>query len=178
MNQFTKVVLLIIIVLVISFAITIILYFNMRNIERENMNQALEITNENSKLNDKINEFASQNKILIDNYSIDSNKIGIEVNKNTITSKRVSIVITNNNENQISCSEEFKIQQQIDNNWKYLEYLPHTIWDSIALTINGNSQITKELNIEYYYGKLDEGIYRIVKYIGGTYIYSDEFEIE
>jgi cell division protein FtsL len=125
------------------------------------------------------NDTVSEDKVSEEkDYSIDIDKVNIEVDKSTISSKGVSIIITNNNENEISYGEEFKIQKKIDGEWKNLEYLPNTVWNALAYITKGNSQTSKKLNIENYYGELESGIYRVVKQIGNNTIYSDEFEIE
>ena len=48
----------------------------------------------------------------------------------------------------------------------------------MAYITKGNSQTNKKLNIENYYGELENGIYRVVKPVFDGNIYSDEFEIE
>lgn len=112
-------------------------------------------------------------------YSIDIDKVTIEVDKSTISSKSISIIIINNNENELTYGEEFKIQKNVDGEWKNLDYLPNAIWNAMAYVTKGNSQTNKKLNIENYYGELENGTYRVVKPIfDGTSIYSDEFEIK
>ena len=54
-------------------------------------------------------------------------------------------------------------------------------WIDIAYELNEDNQLTQKLDIEKYYGELNNGIYRIVKPVyDGKYIdiYSNEFEIE
>lgn len=112
-------------------------------------------------------------------YSIDIDKVTIEVDKSTISSKSISIIIINNNENELTYGEEFKIQKNVDGEWKNLDYLPNAIWNAMAYVTKGNSQTNKKLNIENYYGELENGTYRVVKPIfDGNSIYSDEFEIK
>lgn len=116
-------------------------------------------------------------------YSIDIDKVKIQVDNSTVTPISISIIITNNNENELTYGEEFKIQKMVDREWGDLEYLPNTIWNAMAYITKGKSQTTKKLNLEYTYGELSEGIYRVVKpvYDGNgneVNIYSDEFEIK
>ena len=170
----------------------------------------LETAEENMKLNARISELEEKNNIssvtnitlpsngnidtdFVNNtkneisgeidYSIDVNNVKIEVDKNTITPTSISIIITNNNENELTYGEEFKIQKKINGEWKDLNYLPNTIWNAMAYITKGNSQTTKKLNLEYTYGELGKGTYRVVKPVfngngGETNIFSDEFEIE
>ena len=54
-------------------------------------------------------------------------------------------------------------------------------WIDIAYELNEDNQLTQKLYIEKYYGKLNNGIYRIVKPVydnGYIDIYSNEFEIK
>ena len=54
-------------------------------------------------------------------------------------------------------------------------------WIDIAYGVNEDNQLTLKLDIEKYYGKLSNGIYRIVKPVydnGYIDIYSNEFEIK
>ena len=75
---------------------------------------------------------------------------------------------------------EFK--KKVDNEWKDLDYISDNLtWIDIAYKLNADNQLTQKLNIEKYYGKLNNGIYRIVKPVydnGYVDIYSNEFEIK
>ena len=51
----------------------------------------------------------------------------------------------------------------------------------MAYELDADNQLTQKLDIEQYYGKLSNGIYRIVKPVydnGYMDIYSNEFEIK
>ena len=106
----------------------------------------------------------------------------IMVDTNTITSSNVSITITDNNENHYGWGVEFRVQEKINNEWKELNYISDgATWISIAYILNENNQLTQKLDIEKYYGKLNSGVYRIVKPVydnGYIDIYSNEFEIK
>lgn len=95
----------------------------------------------------------------------------------------ISIIIINNNDNEIGYGEEYKIQKNINGEWEYLDYLPNTVWNDIAYIIKANSQTTKKLNLENTYGELEKGTYRVIKTVffengKKTDIYSTEFEIK
>ena len=66
--------------------------------------------------------------------------------------------------------------------WEDLEYISDDLaWIDIAYEVNEDNQLTLKLDIEKYYGKLSNGIYRIVKPVydnGYINIYSNEFEIK
>lgn len=112
----------------------------------------------------------------------DLENVIIKVDSTTIKPTSISIII-NNNDNEIGYGEEYKIQKNINGEWKYLDYLPNTSWNDIAYIIKANSQTTKKLNLENTYGELWKGTYRIIKTMFSengkkTDIYSTEFEIK
>lgn len=113
----------------------------------------------------------------------DLENVIMKVDSITIKPTSISIIIINNNDNEIGYDEEYKIQKNINGEWKYLDYLPNTVWNDIAYIIKANSQTTKKLNLENTYGELEKGTYRVIKTVffengKKTDIYSTEFEIK
>ena len=113
----------------------------------------------------------------------DLENVIMKVDSTTIKPTSVSIIIINNNDNEIGYGEEYKIQKNINGEWKYLDYLPNTAWNDVAYIIKANSQTTKKLNLENTYGELGKGTYRIIKTMFSENgkkadIYSNEFEIK
>ena len=56
----------------------------------------------------------------------------MKVDSITIKPTSISIIIINNNDNEIGYDQEYKIQKNINGEWKYLDYLPNTSWNDIA----------------------------------------------
>ena len=113
----------------------------------------------------------------------DLENVIMKVDSTTIKTTSISIIIINNNDNEIGYEEEYKIQKNKNGEWKYLDYLPNTVWNDIAYIIKANSQTTKKLNLENTYGELEKGTYRVIKTVffengKKTDIYSTEFEIK
>lgn len=113
----------------------------------------------------------------------DLENVIMKVDSTTIKTTSISIIIINNNDNEIGYGEEYKIQKNINGEWEYLDYLPNTVWNDIAYIIKANSQTTKKLNLENTYGELEKGTYRVIKTVffengKKTDIYSTEFEIK
>lgn len=110
------------------------------------------------------------------------NNVVITVEDTTIKPESVSITITDNNENPYGWGVEFRVQQKINGKWKNLNYISDDLsWIDIAYQLNEDKQFTQKLDIKKYYGKLSNGIYRIVKPVydnGYMDIYSNEFEIK
>ena len=113
----------------------------------------------------------------------DLENVIMKVDSITIKPTSISIIIINNNDNEIGYGEEYKIQKNINGEWEYLDYLPNTVWNDIAYIIKANSQTTKKLNLENTYGELEKGTYRVIKTVffengKKTHIYQTEFEIK
>ena len=106
----------------------------------------------------------------------------IEFESTTINPESVTITITDNNENQYGWGIEFRVQEKVNGEWKNLNYVSDDLpWIDIAYELGEDKQFTQKLDIEKYYGKLSNGIYRIVKPVydnGYVDIYSNEFEIK
>ena len=107
--------------------------------------------------------------------------VTIKVVPDTACDTSVQILITDNNEDKYGWGVAFSIQEKVNGEWKDLDYISDEVaWIAIAYNLNENNQLIQKIDIEKYYGKLDKGIYRVVKKIydnGNVDIYSDEFEI-
>lgn len=123
---------------------------------------------------------------IIENNATNNNRspenVIIEIDNSTISTESVSITITDNNDNHYGWGVEFRVQEKVNGEWKDLKYISDDLsWIDIAYQLNEDNQLTQKLEIEQYYGKLNNGIYRIVKPIyDNKYIdiYSNEFEIK
>ena len=108
--------------------------------------------------------------------------VTIEVLTDTVTRESVEILITDYNEDSYGWGVEFKIQKKVNEEWKNLEYTSDNLyWNAIAYSLNKDKQFTQKLDIESYYGKLENGTYRVVKPVydnGNIEIYSNAFEIQ
>ena len=115
-------------------------------------------------------------------YNRDSKNVTIEVLKDTISNKSVTIRITDNNEDTYGWGVEFRVQEKVNEEWKDLEYLSNNLsWIEIAYELGEDKQLDLKLDIEEYYGELPSGTYRIVKPVydkGYIDLYSNEFEIK
>lgn len=111
-----------------------------------------------------------------------TNNVTIEVDNTTISPESVTIIITDNNTEHFAWGVEFRVQKKVNEEWEDLEYVSNDLsWIDIAYEVNEDNQLTLKLDIEKYYGKLSNGIYRIVKPVydnGYIDIYSNEFEIK
>jgi len=113
-------------------------------------------------------------------YNHDVKNVTIEVLKDSITNKSLVILITDNNKDHYGWGKAFKIQRKENEEWKDLMPIRDLVFEEIAYSLDSNNQLKQVIDIEKYYGKLNEGIYRIVKSVyDKAYIdlYSNEFQI-
>lgn len=117
-----------------------------------------------------------------ENINRSPDNVSIEIDNQSISNTNVSIIITDNNKTPYGWGVEFKVQKKSDLEWENLKFIFNDLsWIDIAYKLNDDNKITEKLDIEKYYGKLDKGIYRIVKPVyDNKYIdiYSNEFEIK
>ena len=102
--------------------------------------------------------------------------VEIKVEENTITSSGLTIIITDNNEEQYGWGESYGIQEKVNGEWKKLK--ANTDFNSVAYLLDENHQIRQNINWVNSYGKLPNGIYRIEKEADGNVFYSNEFIIK
>lgn len=183
-NKKVVIIIIITILIVVGFIAGITVGLNKKNTETVNNSTSPYISsNENNLNTSNIQENDSQNQTA--NLNQRTENVTIEVDEDTITSENVSIIITDNNVNQYGWGIEFKIQEKVNGEWKYLNYISDDLsWIDVAYELNEDNQLTQKIDIEKYYGKLSDGQYRIVKPVydneedGYVYIYSNEFEIK
>lgn len=155
--------------------------FNVENISSNPVNtisHEQNITNGENTSNTENNE----NPISTENANRKPENVTIEIDNSTINTESVSITITDNNENHYGWGVEFRVQEKVNGEWKDLKYISDNLsWIDIAYQLNEDNKLTQKLDIEKYYGKLNNGIYRVVKPVyDNEYIdiYSNEFEIK
>lgn len=176
MNKNKKIIIGILIVLIIIIGIVIAYKIIEKSVtNRENFDFTVE--NIASNPVDTVNH--EQNDIKFDRSP---RNVIIKVESATINPESVSITITDNNKEHYSWGVEFRVQEKVNGEWKDLKYISDDLsWIDIAYELNEDNQLTQKLDIEKFYGKLSNGIYRIVKPVydnGYIDIYSNEFEFK
>ena len=173
-----KIIAVIVVLIIVIIGVVVILYNN-RDEKTETSNSV------NSYITEAIN-VADENEIGVPADSMEFNRspenVTIDILSNTISNSSVEILITDNNVDQYGWGIEFSVQEKVNDAWKDLSYISDNLsWIDIAYELNADNQLTQKLDIEKYYGKLNSGIYRIVKPVyDNEYIdiYSNEFEIK
>lgn len=115
------------------------------------------------------------------NFNRHPENVTIEVLEDTITNESVDILITDNNKDQYGWGASFRVQKKVDDVWEELNPIKELSFIEVAYEVGENNQLKLKTDYGKYYGKLDNGIYRIVKPIYDKeyiYLYSNEFEIK
>lgn len=215
MERKAKIILSIIItILIVTVCIMIYLFFDMKNVAKNNLQSVLENAEQMMVLNSRISELEDKlaNTTIISsvtnttnsynpigtsatNESLDKNTVvepenynrkpelvTLEVDKDTLSKVGVTLIITDNNETSYGWGKDYEVQKKENNNWIDLEPSEPMMVQDIAYVLDENNQCKQKIDWSRYYGKLENGTYRIKKkvYDNNKYIdlYSNEFDIK
>jgi hypothetical protein len=115
------------------------------------------------------------------NYSRKPELVTLEVDTDTLSKIGVTLIITDNNETSYGWGKDYEVQKKENNNWINLEPSEPMIVQDIGYMLDENNQCKQNIDWSHYYGKLENGTYRIKKKVyDNKYIdlYSNEFEIK
>lgn len=175
-----KKVIIIVVIMIIILIIGIMAILNNKKEKRNDINNTKNTYIPNGR--NISNQIENSTLTNIEKINHTTENVTIEIDNNTIRPDSVSIIITDNNENHYGWEVPFKVQEKNYGEWKDLDYVSNSVnWIDITYQLDKNNQIREKLNIEKYYGKLNNGTYRIVKTVydnGNIDIYSNEFEIK
>lgn len=99
--------------------------------------------------------------------------IDIQIKNNTLSNKGVTIIITDQNNNNYNT--KYRIDKLINNKWYELKSKKNTC-EEIVYTLDENNTLELKLDWKDKYGILSKGKYRIVKEVNNDFI-SVEFVI-
>lgn len=107
------------------------------------------------------------------------NNVSMVVKPNTLSKTEVTVIITDNNNIPSAYGEQFSIEKKEDNQWKSLKQKWNAPgFNEIALVPRKDRTVEMKINIEANYGKLEKGIYRIVKDVKNNQCLYCEIEID
>lgn len=90
--------------------------------------------------------------------------VNISIKEGTLTKTGATIIITDNNPNKIIYGTSFYIEKYENSDWHEVMPINNNYgFNSMAYYVDENGKLELEQNWEYIYGKLNKGIYRIVK---------------
>ncbi len=128
------------------------------------------------------NESVYENPVVEpENYNRKPELVTLEVDKDTLSKVGVTLVITDNNEISYGWGEGYIIQKKTNNEWIDLNSNEPMMFNALAYNLDENNQWKYKIDWSKYYGKLENGIYRIKKSVydnGYIDLYSNEFEIK
>lgn len=90
--------------------------------------------------------------------------VNISIKEGTLTKTGATIIITDNNPNKIIYGTSFYIEKYENSDWHEVMPINNNYgFNDMAYYVDENGKLELEQNWEYIYGKLNKGIYRIVK---------------
>lgn len=151
----------------------------------------LEKYNDATQIFNIINDYVKKNNgscVMAYNKDL-SDLIDISIKEGTLTNTGMTIIITDNNPNRVIYGGSFYIEKYENNNWNSIKMLEgNHAFNSMAYSVDENRKLEMSQNWELMYGKLEKGIYRIVKNVTfesdtpnvseNQYIIWQEFEIK
>lgn len=138
-----------------------------------------------------INDYVKKNGgtcVMIEDRDL-NDLVDISFKEGSLSNTGGTIIINDKSPNEIVYGEKFYVEKYINGNYEQLDYIHDNFaFNSMAYKTDQNGILEMNQNWEYMYGKLDKGIYRIVKNvffesdipieIGDQYYIWGEFEIK
>ena len=110
------------------------------------------------------NEFDIGNK---PDIKISQNDVIMTIKEGTLTNKSATLVLTNNSDKNFQYGNPYGIEIKKDGEWHKINVKLDFTVPAFQLSARENKEI--EINWENGYGKLEKGIYRIIKGIDYEY---------
>ena len=110
------------------------------------------------------NEFDIGNK---SDIKISQNDVIMTIKEGTLTNKSATLVLTNNSDKNFQYGNPYEIEIKKDGEWHKINVELNFTMPAFQLSARENREI--EINWENGYGKLEKGIYRIIKGIDYEY---------
>ena len=110
------------------------------------------------------NEFDIGNK---SDIKISQNDVIMTIKEGTLTNKSATLILTNNSDKNFQYGTPYEIEIKKDGEWHKINVELNFTMPAFQLSARENREI--EINWENGYGKLEKGIYRIIKGIDYEY---------
>lgn len=92
--------------------------------------------------------------------------VSMTIKNGTLTRAGATIMITDVSDNNYDYGEFFRLERKENGIWKEVPIInPDYGFHLIAYHVNDEHQLELNQNWEYFYGKLKDGEYRLVKYV-------------
>ena len=110
------------------------------------------------------NEFDIGNK---SDIKLSQNDVIMTIKEGTLTNKSATLILTNNSDKNFQYGTPYEIEIKKDGEWHKINVELNFTMPAFQLSARENREI--EINWENGYGKLEKGIYRIIKGINYEY---------
>lgn len=110
------------------------------------------------------NEFDIGNK---SDIKLSQNDVIMTIKEGTLTNKSATLILTNNSDKNFQYGTPYEIEIKKDGEWHKINVELNFTMPAFQLSARENREI--EINWENGYGKLEKGIYRIIKGIDYEY---------
>ena len=177
MKNILKVVFIIIVFSLIAFIC--INAVKQNKIESNKENYDGNILENNNTYNNYVEINETDNLNTKDAYVKNPDLVNLEITKYDLENNNLTLTITDLNEIGFQWIQRYAIEKKNDNIWEELE----RVNPEKALLISSNYDRNEKNQVNFYiyynydYGKLEPGIYRVVKESEGNVFYSNEFEV-
>ncbi len=97
------------------------------------------------------------------NIQIENNDVNFKIKDGTLSNSSATIILENNNGNTIGYGNSYWLEKEQDGKWYSLENTSDRVFETPLFHIEPGKAKEIDINLEYGYGKLTTGKYRIVK---------------
>lgn len=121
---------------------------------------------------------------LVNNIDVNVNanevkNVSMSIKKGTLTNTGANIVIIDTNTQKHTFDEEYRIDKKVNDRWEEVKRIDNNFaFKDIAWIVGDDNTITKNVNWEKLYGKLEAGQYRMVKKVNGKMFSAIQVEFE
>lgn len=107
----------------------------------------------------------------LEKYTEDNASIVLSVAEKAITQDagKLSVYVINHSGEYQTYGRIFYLEREENSQWLPVTPLPDTAFEEIGILLPPDKANEEILNIKTYYGRLQPGIYRVVKTFGDTY---------
>ena len=97
------------------------------------------------------------------NIKITNNEVNLIIKDNTLTNDEAIFILVNNSPESIFYGDDFQLERKINNKWYTLEMIEKVNFYLQPHQLNQDEFVDFGVNWTQFYGKLESGLYRLVK---------------
>lgn len=100
------------------------------------------------------------------NHIDEFDDISMYIKEGTLTNRSVTVIINDNSDRENIYGASYKIEKEENGIWIELESKNEMVFNSIGYIVNEDNTLEFDIDWEYFYGKLKNGKYRLLKDFG------------